>query len=92
MRTASPLFVVAGLVLAGCGSANAELAAQRAELERLAADPEATRVEVATLAPSEARLTLDLPGEVEGGQDVLLASAAGGLVERVLVDAGDSVR
>jgi len=50
------------------------------------------RVEVAVLKPSAARVELKLPGEVEGLRDALLASATGGLVERVNVRTGEEVR
>lgn len=76
--------------LAACGEDPAA-----AEVERLAAtapDPDAARVEVAVLQGSDARLVLDLPGEVVGSEDSLLASPAGGYVEAVHVEEGDDVR
>lgn len=76
--------------LAGCGEDPAA-----AEVQRLAAtapDPDAARVEVAVLQGSDARLVLDLPGEVVGSEDSLLASPAGGFVEAVHVEEGDQVR
>ena len=51
-----------------------------------------TRVEVATLGPSEARLKLRLPGEVKGSREALLAAPMGGLVESVHVPVGQSVK
>lgn len=51
-----------------------------------------TRVEVATVEPSAASLTIQLPGEVEATRDALLASALGGYVERVAVKVGDRVK
>jgi membrane fusion protein, multidrug efflux system len=42
--------------------------------------------------PSDWHRTLRLPGEVEGSQQVTLATPAGGLVERVHVQVGDPVR
>lgn len=57
-----------------------------------AASAVALRVEVVTLAPSEALLQLTLPGEVEGSRDARLAAPLGGYVESVLVDDGDVVR
>jgi membrane fusion protein (multidrug efflux system) len=77
------------VVLAACGQADAEqqVEALKAEL----ADPGATRVEVVTLQPSDATLRLDLPGEVEGSQDVLLGTATGGFVESVRVSRGEAV-
>jgi membrane fusion protein (multidrug efflux system) len=53
-------------------------------------DPGA-RVEIARLNPSGLQLDLELPGEVSGFRDVLLASPMGGLVKAVHVDLGDAV-
>lgn len=50
------------------------------------------RVEVASLAPSEAVLAFTFPGEVEGSRDALLAAPLGGYVEAVLVREGDRVK
>lgn len=50
-----------------------------------------TRVEVAELEPSQARLTMTLPGEVEGVKEALLSSSIGGYVEKVHVQEGDNV-
>ncbi len=52
----------------------------------------ATRVEVATLSESNARIEIRLPGEIVGSEDTMLAAAYGGLVERVYVSDGDTVR
>lgn len=52
----------------------------------------ATRVEVVSLEAAEARLELDLPGEVGGDRDANLAAANGGYVEQVLVVEGEEVR
>lgn len=56
--------------------------------------PEApgTRVVVASIQPSEAMLELTIPGEIEGAQDAVLASPAGGFIESVLVSEGQEVR
>jgi len=51
----------------------------------------AARVEVVVLEPSDAKLELDLPGEVGGERDANLAAANGGYVEQVLVSEGDEV-
>ena len=51
-----------------------------------------TRVELATLKGSSAQLDINLPGEIIGAQDALLASPAGGYIERVHVSEGDRVR
>lgn len=75
--------------LVGCGGASAELAPVEAPEVPLA--PE-VRVEVATVQPSAAWLELNIPGEVEGSRDALLASPMGGYVESVAVDEGQDVR
>jgi membrane fusion protein (multidrug efflux system) len=59
------------------------------------ADPataRATRVDVAVIAPSEASLSLVLPGEVEAFRDAQLAAALGGYIESVTVKSGDLVK
>ena len=76
-------------VLAACGSAGAETA-RGAAPDSLPEAP-AARIEAATVAPSDAALVLQLPGEVAGGRDALLAAANGGYVESVLVQKGDRV-
>ena len=52
----------------------------------------ATRVEVAVIAPSQAALTMTLPGEVEAWRDAQLAAPMGGYIESVRVEAGAEVR
>ncbi len=54
---------------------------------------EAIRVEVARVVATERpRSTLQLPGEVEGARDVLLAAPLGGQVEQVFVHRGEVVQ
>ena len=50
------------------------------------------RVEVAIIQPSEAKLALSLPGEVEAWRDAKLAAPLGGFVEKVHVESGDEVK
>lgn len=74
-----------------CGDAEGQQEA--APIEQAVVVPtRATRVEVASILPSTAALRVNLPGEVEGSRDALLAAALGGFVERVLVREGDEVR
>ncbi|MFT4979854.1 MAG: membrane fusion protein (multidrug efflux system) [Myxococcota bacterium] len=82
---------VFALLLAGCGGAEARNQATNTDP---VAVPEApgTRVEVATIHPSDALLELIIPGEVEGASDATLASPAGGYIESVLVTEGQEVR
>ncbi len=75
--------------LTGCGFADADQAVPATPTP--SASPGATRVEVAVLAPTDARIDVSLPGEVEGWRDALLASAMGGRVESVSVTNGQSV-
>lgn len=85
------MFLAAVLVaMASCNFAEAEQANDAGKGHVQSAS--ATRVEVATLLPSDASITLALPGEVEGSRDAVLASSLGGQVERVYVDDGDAVR
>jgi membrane fusion protein (multidrug efflux system) len=79
--------VLAGLI--GC-SANAEQ--QHASTTDSVDAPEGTRVEVALITPTEAHITLNLTGEIEGSRDANLASSLGGYVESVRVHDGESVR
>lgn len=80
--------MIFALVLGGCGTEP-----PAPPQERQALNPSrAARVEVVVLETSEARLELDLPGEVGGERDANLAAANGGFVERVLVKEGDTVR
>ena len=51
-----------------------------------------TRVETAVVRPSAADLVIQLPGEVEASRDANLASSLGGFIEKVNVDAGDTVK
>jgi len=54
--------------------------------------PEGVRVETAVLGKTEADLQITLPGEIEGHRDSILQAAPGGLIESVLVKAGDRVK
>ncbi len=78
----------AGLTaLVGCGGVEEGEAA-----ERQAPNERALRVEVATLDQATGtQMENRLPGEVEGSQDVMLASALGGQVESVKVSKGQEV-
>lgn len=92
------LTLTTGLVL-GCTAAQAD---PEAEAEAEAAVPEraevtppeaqATWVETAVLAPSDATLELSLTGEVEGLREAALAASQGGFIEQVRVQVGDEVR
>ena len=87
---AKTLSLLLAAVLAGCGGAAADEAVEAQALPV----PQApgTRVEVATLTPSRAALELTLPGEIEGARDAVLASPAGGFIERVYVEDGAPVK
>jgi len=50
-----------------------------------------TRVEIAVVQPSQARLVLELPGEVQGAREAMLSPALGGFVEAVYVTEGQNV-
>lgn len=89
---AATLGLLASLVLA-CGGAGVDDAEAYTEpAEKTAANARAFRVEAATVQPSEAWLEVDLPGEITGSRDALLATPRGGYVERVLVREGQTVR
>lgn len=84
------LVLLAGWWLAGCGG-TAE--GGKASTDAIAVpDAPGTRVEVATIQPSQAYMELTLPGEIEGANDARLASPSGGYVESVLVEEGQLVR
>lgn len=72
----------------GCG-VNAEQAPPESSALTSAS---AARVEVVVLETSDAKLQLDLPGEVGGQRDANLAAANGGFIEQVFVEEGDEVR
>ncbi len=82
--------LLAVVALAACIPAEAGLEAEVQVLEVSAAP--GARVEVAVVQSTEARLVLELPGEVEGAREASLSAALGGYVERVLVDEGDEVK
>ncbi len=86
----SPVLALMAALLSGCGSATAEQANPTADVEV----PQAPgiRVETVRVFRSDARLSLALPGEVQGSRDAVLASALGGYVEAVLVNPGEEVR
>jgi len=79
-------------VLSGCGTAGADQKAAMMEALAPSSADDAVRVEVAVVQPSQASIVLELPGEIAGAEDALLAAAEGGIIEKVLVDAGDEVR
>ena len=86
----SSLLLTTLALLCGCGAATAEQASAGADVEV----PQApgVRVETVQVSRSDARLSLTLPGEVQGSRDAVLASALGGYVEAVLVEPGEEVR
>ncbi len=84
-----PLLVTLVLFgLAACGGAHPEAGL----VDAATPDALAVRVEVAQLKSSRSEITVRLPGEVEGREDALLASALGGLVEAVRVEEGMQVK
>ncbi|MCO4771052.1 MAG: efflux RND transporter periplasmic adaptor subunit [Deltaproteobacteria bacterium] len=93
IRTATPLLALFALAALGCGG---DAAASRSDNAPKGPAPEVpqapgTRVEIATVSPSQARLTLELPGEVEGAREAMLSASMGGFVERVYADEGQTV-
>lgn len=85
------LFIVLCLApLLGCGGAEARHESVSTEALVIPESP-GTRVEVARIVPTQASLELRIPGEVAGARDALLASAAGGYIERILVTDGQAV-
>jgi len=86
------LLLTSALVFSACGG-TAEAETERPPAQALEV-PEApgVRVEIAVVQPTDARLTLELPGEVEGAREAMLSAAMGGFVERVLIDEGQTVR
>ena len=77
------------LLATACGFAGAEQAPENES--RSIPSARAVRVEAIALEPATAELRLDLPGEVGGVRDALLAAANGGLVESVNVVEGQDV-
>ena len=83
----TPLLIFLSLA---CSAADATEGAA-ASSEKVAPPADGVRVELATLNPSDARLELTLPGEIEGSSDAVLGAALGGYVEKLSVAAGDTV-
>lgn len=85
------LGVLALLALGACGEAQAgSTPTPRAAAEVPSA--RAVRVETATVATTEGTLRIELPGEVKGSRDAMLASALGGFIEAVSAREGQDVR
>lgn len=89
--------LAASLLVAACnGTASAETPPEdtKAAAAEQPSTPaaRATWVEAATVEPSSASLSLQLPGEVEGSRDAWLASSQGGYVEAVNVEEGQTVK
>ncbi|MBX3247959.1 MAG: efflux RND transporter periplasmic adaptor subunit [Myxococcales bacterium] len=79
------------LALGACGEAQAGSAPPtRAPAEVPSA--RAIRVETATIAPTAGTLRIQLPGEVKGSRDAMLAAALGGFIEAVSAREGEDVR
>ena len=88
------LMLFFALLLPACGDAGADVQSDDAAHANMAtAAPEApeVRVETAQLQASQATLDVTVPAEVEGARDAVLASPAGGYVEKVFVKEGDEV-
>lgn len=85
------LSILAGW-LAGCEGGQEEPSGGAAGASvKHAPESKAARVEVATVRASQPVLHLIRPGEVRGAREAHLASALGGFVESVLVEAGERV-
>ncbi len=84
------MMLMLAMGLLACGGDESGGETERAE--RTAPDVSATRVEAAVLQTSALDFTLDLPGEFEGSEDAILASAYGGFVEKVFVHEGEEVK
>ncbi|MCK6530071.1 efflux RND transporter periplasmic adaptor subunit [Myxococcota bacterium] len=82
------------LALSACAPAGAggEGAPPTAAAAATAPEAPRTRVEVARIEATPARIDVSLPGEVEGIRDAILGSPAGGPVEAVLVRPGQAVK
>ncbi len=92
----SRIVALAALLALGGGGGCNDVAAKpdhaAAATSSTPAQRNAIRVEVAILTPSQAGLTLTLPGEVQAWRDANLAASMGGYVESVRVESGDKVR
>lgn len=75
---------------AGCKASDAS--EEQAERARKVPAPTRTRVEVATLKESAAKLKLRVPGEIEGSRDAMLGAALGGYIESIDASAGEKVK
>jgi membrane fusion protein (multidrug efflux system) len=82
-----PVRLLLVLGLAGCAASADQTAPPEIEVPVDAA----ARVEIAVLGATSATIDLELPGEVIGSKDAMLASALGGYVERVSVEPGQAV-
>lgn len=94
LRAVMPWAVLCLLMVTAQGCDGKAKGSEAKPAERVVRTPEvtATRVEVATVEKSAARLRLSLPGEVKGSRDALLSAALGGFIEKVNVKNGDPVR
>lgn len=85
--------VLALLLLPACGDADAESAPAPLSASTPAAAPiTEVRVELARLEASTAEIDIQVPAEVNGAREALLASATGGFVEKVYVREGETVK
>ncbi|MCB9764022.1 MAG: efflux RND transporter periplasmic adaptor subunit [Alphaproteobacteria bacterium] len=78
------------LLTVSCASGDVEDAQAAADITL--PDAPGVRVEVARVQPTDARRALDLPAELDGVNDAMLASPMGGHVDAVLVRRGETVR
>ena len=84
------LALLVGSALFGCKASDAS-EKQKAAGDKVPAAGRA-RVEVAKLTPSQAKLQLRVPGEIEGFRDAMLGAALGGYIESIGVKAGQHVK
>ncbi|MEC7987367.1 MAG: efflux RND transporter periplasmic adaptor subunit [Myxococcota bacterium] len=93
LRSLLPLLLVVSTLLSSACTPQKEAHSRDASSDSIEIMKEtSTRVEVAQVETSEARLTMRLPGEVEGIKESLLGSSLGGYVEKVYVSEGEDVQ
>jgi len=89
IRIVTAMRIMSVLAVVACHAAAEQK--EKSQTDALESSLQGTRIEIAVVERVSAESNLRFTGEVRGSRDAMLASSTGGLIEKVKVEAGESV-